>query len=83
MGRLGRFESNLMVYVKASNNKLIDRAIRTILRLLEDRGLTPSYEAVCKALFEVRLTLDPEDSIVLRTMERFTSTSNTQGRLAQ
>ncbi len=81
MGRLGRFESNLMLFVKASNNKLIDRAIRYIRLLLEDRGLTSSYEDVCHALFEVRLTLDPEDSIVLRTLEKLTSQSS-QGQIA-
>ncbi len=81
MGRLGRFESNLMLFVKASNNKLIDRAIRYIRLLLEDRGQTSSYEDVCHALFEVRLTLDPEDSIVLRTLEKLTS-QDSQGRIA-
>lgn len=81
MGRLGRFESNLMLYVKASNNKLIDRAIRYVRLLLEDRGLSRSYEDVCHALFEVRLTLDPEDSIVLRTLEKLTS-RDSQGRIA-
>ena len=81
MGRLGRFESNLMLYVKASNNKLIDRAIRYVRLLLEDRGHSSSYEDVCHALFEVRLTLDPEDSIVLRTLEKLTS-QNSQGQIA-
>ncbi len=81
MGRLGRFESNLMLYVKASNNKLIDRAIRYVRLLLEDRGLSSNYEDVCVALFEARLTLDPEDSIVLRTLEKMVSQSS-QGRIA-
>lgn len=73
MGRLGRYESNLMLFVRASNNKLIDRAIRYIRLLLEDRGASRSYEEVCEALFEVRLTLDPEDSICLATLEKLTS----------
>ena len=74
MGRLGRFESNLMLFVKASNNKLIDRAIRTISLLLHDRGIAMfTYEAICEALFEVRLTLDAEDSIVLRTVDKLSS----------
>jgi N-acetylmuramic acid 6-phosphate etherase len=81
MGRLGRFESNLMLFVKASNNKLIDRAIRYVRLLLEDRGLSSTYEDVCHALFEVRLTLDPEESIVLRTLEKI-APQNSQGRTA-
>ncbi len=83
MGRLGRFESNLMLYVKASNNKLIDRAIRYISLLLSDRGRTEfSYEDICRALFEVRSTLDPEDSVVLRTLEKLTNQAGHQGRTA-
>jgi N-acetylmuramic acid 6-phosphate etherase len=87
MGRLGRFQSNLMLYVKASNNKLIDRAIRYIRLLQEDAGsASTSYDEVCHALFEVRLTLDPEDSIVLRTLEKLDSQatlkSRSQGRIA-
>ncbi|MGK4495551.1 hypothetical protein ACSLVN_27470, partial [Klebsiella pneumoniae] len=30
MGRYGRFESNVMTWVKSSNNKLIDRSIRYV-----------------------------------------------------
>ena len=35
MGRLGRYEGNVMTYLRASNNKLIDRAIRYIEMLLK------------------------------------------------
>ena len=75
MGRLGRFESNLMLFVKASNNKLIDRSLRFIALLLADRGLSYSYEEICYALFEIRATLDAEESIVLKTLEHFTRKS--------
>ena len=86
MGRLGRFESNLMLFVKASNNKLIDRSIRFIQLLALDRGLNFDYEAVCHALFEVRVDLDPEESIVLKTLDRLigstASDQSEQGRIA-
>lgn len=72
MGRLGRFESNLMLFVKASNNKLIDRSIRFISLLLADRGHSFTYEEICHALFETRTQLDPEESIVLKTLARLT-----------
>lgn len=75
MGRLGRFESNLMLFVKASNNKLIDRSIRFILLLLSDRNLKFKYEDVCHALFEVRATLGSEESIVIKTFEHLTNNS--------
>ena len=81
MGRLGRFESNLMLYVKASNNKLIDRAIRFVTLLLNDEGtLSPNgipftYEQICDTLFALRPTLGPEEPIVLRTLEALRSMS--------
>ena len=70
MGRLGRFKGNLMLYVKASNNKLVDRAIRFTRQLLEDARIpVPSYEELCHALFEAAEGVGPEDPVVLRTFE--------------
>ncbi len=53
MGKMGRYQSNLMTYVRASNNKLIDRAARYIMILLERSGSTKSYEDVIYAMFEL------------------------------
>jgi N-acetylmuramic acid 6-phosphate etherase len=53
MGRLGRYESNLMTWVRASNNKLIDRAARYVLLLLEKDGISCSYDHVICRLFEI------------------------------
>lgn len=70
MGRLGRFRGNLMLFVKASNNKLVDRAIRFTKQLLEDAHVpVPSYENLCHALFEAAERLGPEDPVVLKTFE--------------
>lgn len=70
MGRLGRFRGNLMLFVKASNNKLVDRAIRFTRQLLEDAHVpVPSYERLCHALFEAAERLGPEDPVVLKTFE--------------
>ena len=81
MGRLGRFESNLMLFVKASNNKLIDRSIRFAALLLGDQGHKFTYEEICHALFEMRSTLEPETSIVLKTLKHLTA-SSAKGRTA-
>lgn len=35
MGRLNRIKSNIMSWVRPSNNKLIDRAIRYVRHLLD------------------------------------------------
>ncbi|PIK16071.1 SIS domain-containing protein [Halobacteriovorax sp. JY17] len=69
MGRLGRYESNIMTWVRPSNNKLIDRTIRYILILLSERGIEKSYEEVCYKLFEVMEEVKKDDPLVLKTLE--------------
>ena len=69
MGRLGRYEDNLMTYVKPSNLKLIDRAIRYVRLLLQRRTGNPlTYETVARQLFIERESLGAEEAIVLRTL---------------
>jgi N-acetylmuramic acid 6-phosphate etherase len=69
MGRLGRYLDNLMTYVKPSNNKLIDRAVRYVRLLAQRRtGKLPSYEKVTRLLFEERDKLQPGEPIVLKTL---------------
>ena len=53
MGKLGRYESNVMTYVMPSNYKLIDRTARYISLLLERDGRKASYPDVIHSLFEV------------------------------
>lgn len=70
MGRLGRYLDNIMTYVKPSNNKLIDRAIRYVTLLVQRRtGKAPAYNDVARVLFEERSKLKPGEAIVLKTME--------------
>ena len=54
MVRLGRVMGNYMIYVVASNLKLIDRATRYIQRLTD-----LSYEDACHLLFEVIEYVEP------------------------
>jgi N-acetylmuramic acid 6-phosphate etherase len=51
MGRLGRFESNIMTWVKPSNYKLIDRATRYAQKLLENKNI--EYDTVLKCVIEL------------------------------
>ncbi|WP_372655148.1 hypothetical protein [Halobacteriovorax sp.] len=69
MGRLGRYESNIMTWVRPSNNKLIDRTIRYILILLKEKGVEKSYEEVCYKLFEEMENAKKDDPLVLKTLE--------------
>jgi N-acetylmuramic acid 6-phosphate etherase len=52
MGRLGRYDGNVMTWVKPSCNKLVDRAVRYAGLLLNRRGVVAPYEQIAKALFE-------------------------------
>ena len=53
MGRLGRYEGNLMTWVRPSNNKLIDRTIRYAGHLLEIMGIHKSYDTIAESCFKL------------------------------
>ena len=70
MGRIGRFQNNVMLYVRATNKKLIDRSIRYVQGLLTEAGITTfSYDQICYALFETMAPLAADEPAVLRTFE--------------
>ncbi|MEZ0262199.1 MAG: hypothetical protein ACAH80_14420 [Alphaproteobacteria bacterium] len=70
MGRQGRFESNVMTWVKPSNNKLIDRSIRYVEYLLQHENITGySYEDICHQLFEEIERMSPAQSVVMMTVD--------------
>jgi N-acetylmuramic acid 6-phosphate etherase len=70
MGRQGRYESNVMTWVKPSNKKLIDRAIRYVEYLLHHQNvLGYSYADICYQLFEEAEKMTPSQSVVLMTVE--------------
>jgi N-acetylmuramic acid 6-phosphate etherase len=71
MGRLGRFEGNLMTWVYPSNGKLIDRAARYTELLLHRSGQRDfSYDEIVRAQFACKNGLSPQDSIVHKTIEK-------------
>lgn len=79
MGRLGRFSGNLMLYVRAANNKLVDRAIRYVQILLEDADIRDiGYDAICLALYQTVQTLPPDEPAVLRTFQKLSKDRTTK-----
>src|SRR5690606_13393941 len=52
MGLMGRYEGNVMTWVRPSNNKLIDRAARYVLQILKQQQKVASYEDVVLKIFE-------------------------------
>ncbi len=68
MGRLGRYENNLMTWVSPTNGKLVDRAIRYVRQLLANAGRTDQgHETIVRQLFAEMERLEPGDSVVLST----------------
>jgi N-acetylmuramic acid 6-phosphate etherase len=68
MGRLGRYENNLMTWVTPTNGKLVDRAARYVTHLLTHAGrVSPGYEDVVHRLFAELDRCPPGESVVLRT----------------
>ena len=68
MGRLGRYEGNLMTWVSPTNGKLVDRAARYVGHLLERRGsVSRSYEEIVHQLFCEMDRAAPDEPVVLRT----------------
>jgi N-acetylmuramic acid 6-phosphate etherase len=70
MGILGRYEGNVMTWVRPSNNKLIDRAARYILQLLKQKNKTASYETVVEKIFEEIEIVNENEPVVLRVLEK-------------
>lgn len=70
MGRLGRYEGNLMTWLRSSNNKLIDRTIRYARLLLAVKGIDVTYKQAAYACFAEMETIRPDQPIVLFTVKR-------------
>lgn len=77
MGVIGRIRSNLMTFVRPSNKKLIDRAARYVLLLLDELLANKkaeerkkiSYEDVVREIFVQRDTLGAAEPIVVKVYD--------------
>ncbi|MBL7666021.1 MAG: hypothetical protein JNM93_12875 [Bacteriovoracaceae bacterium] len=70
MGRLGRFNGNIMTWVRPSNYKLIDRSTRYIQKMLSEQKIKKSYDEIVYASFEMIEELGPSEPIVLKVVEK-------------
>lgn len=70
MGLLGRFEGNVMSWVRPSNNKLIDRSARYIKEILDQRGVGKTYEEIVHLIFEELKTIKENEPIVMKVVDR-------------
>jgi N-acetylmuramic acid 6-phosphate etherase len=76
MGKMKRYEGNVMTWVRPSNGKLVDRTCRYLHALIEKRGLKPvSEERLVSLIFELKPTLKNDESIIHKILDRLTEAS--------
>ncbi|PIP89244.1 MAG: hypothetical protein COW01_06890 [Bdellovibrionales bacterium CG12_big_fil_rev_8_21_14_0_65_38_15] len=73
MGRLGRYEDNVMTWVRPSNLKLIDRTLRYSAYLLSRRNIKVDQNALGEKLFLMLPKAQLDEPIVMRLVQSFSS----------
>tara|TARA_R100000656_G_scaffold20951_1_gene18653 strand:+ start:386 stop:1879 length:1494 start_codon:yes stop_codon:yes gene_type:complete len=71
MGRLGRFESNVMTWVRPSNLKLIDRSLRYAGLLLSEKAIKVDQNSLGLKLFELLPNNKLDEPIVKKLVDSF------------
>ena len=69
MGLMGRYESNVMTYVRPSNYKLIDRCVRYAEHLLKQKGKSISYDELVQKTCELMESNTQDEPIVIKIVE--------------
>ncbi len=70
MGRLNRYEGNLMTWVRPSNYKLIDRSVRYVDIILREKGMNIPYEKLVHDCYELKDQISRNEAIVLKIIEK-------------
>lgn len=73
MGLMGRYESNVMTYVRPSNNKLVDRCVRYASQLLREKGIDVKYEALVLECFHLMEEKKEDRAVVLELFKIFST----------
>lgn len=71
MGRMGRYRSNVMTWVRPSNYKLIDRSTRYVMQLLNEKKIEVDYDEVAMMIFDIAPQIGLDESVVLKCYEFF------------
>lgn len=69
MGIVGRFESNIMTYVRPSNLKLANRAVRLVQYLFRNAGVHPPPDETILSTINQLRTLPQNEPVVIRAFE--------------
>ena len=81
MARNGRVRGNVMLYVKPTNNKLIDRATRYVQLIIGNENKKraaageaevpiPDYKSIVRTIYETRPEMGPTDPVVVEVIRR-------------
>jgi N-acetylmuramic acid 6-phosphate etherase len=54
MGRMSRYDGNVMTWVRSSNYKLIDRTIRYVSMILRQNQIEVPYDEIARKIFEIK-----------------------------
>jgi N-acetylmuramic acid 6-phosphate etherase len=72
MAHLGRFESNIMTWVRPSNGKLIDRTVRYLDQLIEYRKLPEkSFETRVRDVVSMLGKIKSDESVILKLLDQY------------
>jgi N-acetylmuramic acid 6-phosphate etherase len=69
MGKLGRYESNVMTWVKPTNGKLVDRAARYVQYLLKEEGKNSDYLEIVHLIYKHKNEALNQAPVVQRVLE--------------
>jgi N-acetylmuramic acid 6-phosphate etherase len=72
MGKLDRYQSNMMTWVRPSNYKLIDRAARYVIALAKQNNIQLDYEKVIDTIFSLENMASDKRPIVLAVLHELT-----------
>ncbi len=75
MGRLGRYQSNVMTWVRASNLKLIDRTLRYAALLLTEKNIKVDQNALGERLFSILPSAQLDQPLVITFVKSFAQMS--------
>lgn len=71
MGLMGRYQSNVMTWVRPTNGKLIDRATRYIQTLLAEKSISAEYLDIVDKIYENQDKLQGGECIVLKVLNTY------------
>ncbi len=73
MGRMSRYDGNVMTWVRSSNYKLIDRTIRYITMILKQSHLEVPYNDIARKIFEIKDKVPSDRPLVVEVANYYKS----------